>query len=206
MKVPAGPRYPIFNAVDTSCGSDKGVDAVACQFGERATIAPDYLNTDMRIHNLLGTAALTAVGACSILESDGGPRVSVSAVMAPVDVSLGDTVHISIAVRNIGDREVSIGTTGCNTEFLISDSNGNAYVPAELVYCTLELRAPTKLAPGATHEIRVFSTGRAIPQGTQQEPAMLPPGDYRLRPVVSVMSGNESAVVVSSDPVYVTFR
>src|SRR5688572_22459441 len=96
----------------------------------------------MRLQNLLGIAVLTAVGACSLFDSTGGPRVSVSAVMAPVDVSLGDTVHISITVRNIGDREVSIGTTGCNTEFLISDSNGNAYIPAELVYCTLELRAP----------------------------------------------------------------
>jgi hypothetical protein len=109
-------------------------------------------------------------------------------------------------VRNIGDREVSIGTTGCNTEFLISDLNGNAYVPAELVYCTLELRAPTKLAPGASHQIQVFSTGRALPQGSQQEPAMLPKGTYRFRPIVAVMSGDETAVVVSSDPVYVTFR
>src|SRR5689334_21052295 len=100
----------------------------------------------MRVLNLLGIAALTAVGACSILESNAGPRVTVSAVLSPVDVPLGDTVRIIINVRNTGDREVSIGTTGCNTEFLISDSNGIAYVPAELVYCTLELRAPTKLA------------------------------------------------------------
>jgi hypothetical protein len=113
---------------------------------------------------------------------------------------------MTITVRNIGDREVSIGTTGCNTEFLISDADGNAFVPAELVYCTLELRAPTKLAPGASYEIRVFTTGRVVPQGTQNAPSMLPPGTYRLRPVVSVLTGNESAVLVSSDPVYVTFR
>ena len=160
----------------------------------------------MRIHNLLRVALLTAVGACSIFESSGGPRVSVSAVIAPVDASLGDTVRISITVRNIGDREVSIGTTGCNTEFLISDTNGNAYVPAELVYCTLELRAPTKLAPGASHEIRVFTTGRVVPQGSQQAPAMLPAGVYRLRPVVQVLAGDDRAVLVSADPVFVTFR
>ena len=146
------------------------------------------------------------LASCSIIESNAGPAVSVSAVTAPVDVALGDTVHIHVTVRNIGDREVSIGTTGCNTEFLISDLQGNAYVPAELVYCTLELRAPTKLAPGATHEIRVFTTGRAIPQGSQAAPALLPKGTYRLRPVVQVLVGNESAVVVSADPVLVTFR
>jgi hypothetical protein len=132
--------------------------------------------------------------------------VTVSAVTAPVDLNLGDTVHINITVRNTGDREVSIGTTGCNTEFLISDMQGNAYVPAELVYCTLELRAPTKLAPGATHQIHVFTTGRAVPQGSQGAPAMLAPGKYRLRPVISVLTGSENAVVVTADPVTVTFR
>ncbi|HEX6315881.1 MAG TPA: hypothetical protein VFZ73_13515 [Gemmatimonadaceae bacterium] len=160
----------------------------------------------MRIRNLPGLLALAALGACSILEANGGPRVEVSADFAPVELALGDTVRITINVRNTGDREVSIGTTGCNTEFLISDMNGHAYVPAELVYCTLELRAPTKLEPGASHVINVFSTGRVVPQGTQQEPSLLPKGTYRFRPVVSVMSGNESAVVVTSDPVFVTFR
>src|SRR5512134_2564355 len=139
----------------------------------------------MRMHRLAATMIVPLLTACSIIESNSGPAVSVTAVTAPVDLALGDTVHITITVRNTGDREVSIGTTGCNTEFLISDLDGNAYVPAELVYCTLELRAPTTLAPGASHQIRVFTTGRAIPQGTQTEPGLLPTGTYRLRPVVS---------------------
>ncbi len=161
----------------------------------------------MRLNNLLSILALAGVGACSILEPKTGPRVSVSADMSPVDVALGDTVQVKIRVRNTGDREVSIGSSGCNGDFLISDMNGNAYVPAELVYCTLELRAPTKLAPGAVHNINVFTTGRAIPQGSQTaQPALVPKGTYRIRPVVSVLSGDEWTVVVSSDPVMVTFR
>ena len=160
----------------------------------------------MRIHKLLTVLGLTTIAACSILESNTGPAVTVSAVTAPLDVTLGDTVRITITVRNSGDRDVSVGTTGCNTEFLISDMDGNAYVPAEQVYCTLELRAPTQLAPGASHEIRVFTTGRVVPQGSQRAPSLLPRGRYRLRPVVSVLSGSESAVLVSADPVYVTFR
>ena len=160
----------------------------------------------MRIHKVLTVLGLTTLAACSILESNTGPEVSVSAVTSPLDVALGDTVRMTITVRNTGDREVSIGTTGCNTEFLISDMDGNAYVPAELVYCTLELRAPTKLAPGASHEIRVFTTGRVVPQGSQSAPTQLPRGTYRLRPIVSVLSGSASAVIVSADPVYVTFR
>jgi len=160
----------------------------------------------MRIHNLLAIIALAAVGACSMLETNSGPRVSVTADMEPINLALGDTVHINISVRNTGDREVSIGTTGCNTEFLISDMQGNAYVPAELVYCTLELRAPIKLAPGASHAIQVFTTGRVVPQGSQVQPSLLPKGTYRVRPVVSVLYGDQNVVVVSADPVYVTFR
>jgi hypothetical protein len=160
----------------------------------------------MRTDNLLGVFALVVVSGCAILESNTGPRVRVTADSAPAELALGDTVHLTITVRNVGDREVSIGTTGCNTEFLISDLDGNAFVPAEQVYCTLELRAPTRLSPGARHEIRVFTTGRAIRQGSQAEPGFVPSGTYRLRPVVSVFSGNEQAVLVSSDPVFVTFR
>src|SRR5262245_52295954 len=117
--------------------------SVSCS--ERANTTRRLTYTDMRLNNLLSIIALTSVGACSLLESNTGPRISVSANMAPVDLALGDTAKITIRVRNTGDREVSIGTTGCNTEFLISDIDGNAYVPAEAVYCTLELRAPTKL-------------------------------------------------------------
>ncbi|HEY5546055.1 MAG TPA: hypothetical protein VIK50_08350 [Gemmatimonadaceae bacterium] len=160
----------------------------------------------MRLNLLTGLVALPLVTACGILESNSGPAVTVSAVTGPLDLALGDTVRINITVRNVGDRDVSIGTTGCNTEFLISDMQGNAYVPAELVYCTLELRAPTRLSPGQSHEIRVFTTGRAIPQGSQAEPDLLPKGTYRLRPVVSVLSGNDNAVLVSADPVFVIFR
>jgi len=160
----------------------------------------------MRIHKVLTVLGLTTFAGCSILESNTGPEVSISAVTTPIDVALGDTVRMTITVRNVGDREVSIGTTGCNTEFLISDMDGNAYVPAEQVYCSLELRAPTKLAPGASNEIRVFTTGRVVPQGSQSAPSLLPRGRYRLRPVVSVLSGSESAVLVGADPVFVTFR
>ena len=161
----------------------------------------------MRINMLSGLIALPLILACAAFENvNTGPAVTVSAVTAPLDLALGDTVRITITVRNVGDREVGIGTTGCNTEFLISDLDGNAFVPAELVVCSLELRAPTKRAPGATHEIRVFTTGRVIPQGTQEAPRLLPAGTYRLRPVVAVLTGDEQSVLVSADPVLVTFR
>ena len=160
----------------------------------------------MRIHNLLAVIALAAVSACSMLESNSGPRVSVTADVEPVDLALGDTVHINVTVRNTGDREVDVGAPGCNTGFLLSDMQGNAYDPMEQVACTLELRAPIKLAPGATHSFQVFTTGRAIPQGSQAQPGLVPKGTYRVRPFVHVTYGNEDFVLVTADPVLVTFR
>jgi hypothetical protein len=160
----------------------------------------------MNIPRLIGVLSLPVLGACAILESNGGPRVTLEVSMQPVDLALGDTARIAITVRNNGDRDVSVGSASCNMDFFLSDPDGNAYSPAERVYCTLELRAPTVLQPGATHRIDVFTTGRVLPEGSQGEPIMLPPGTYRVRPVVSVHSGSESAVVVSSDPILVTFR
>lgn len=159
----------------------------------------------MRLNHLTAVLVVPFVTACSILESNAGPAVRVTAVTAPVDLALGDTARITITVRNIGDRDVSVSTAGCNMDFLISDLDGNAYTPAELVYCTLELRAPIVLSPGRSHQISAFTTGRVVPVGSQT-PVLLAKGTYRLRPIAHVHSGNESAVVVSADPVFVTFR
>ena len=160
----------------------------------------------MRLNHLTALFVVPFVAACSILESNAGPAVSVTAVTAPLDLALGDTARITITVRNTGDRDVSVSTAGCNMDFLISDLDGNAYVPAESVYCTLELRAPVVLSPGASHQISAFTTGRVVPQGSQDGPIQLSKGTYRLRPIAHVHSGNENAVVVIADPVFVTFR
>src|SRR4026209_2463345 len=89
---------------------DRGTGKAACQFSSRAKVRATRDYYDMRIHKLLAVLCLTTTAACSILESNSGPAVSVSAVAAPLDLALGDTVRISIAVRNTGDGEVSIGT------------------------------------------------------------------------------------------------
>ncbi len=157
----------------------------------------------MRLSVLPALALLTG---CGILESSGGPRVTLNVSSEPVDLALGDTARIAITVRNIGDRAVSVGSAGCNMDFFISDIDGNAYSPAEAVYCTLELRAPVDVQPGESHRIEAFTTGRVIPQGSQAGPIMLAAGRYRIRPVVSVTSGSESAVVVSSNPIVLVFR
>ena len=160
----------------------------------------------MRSARLLVVLALPLLAGCAVLESSAGPRVTVNLTTQPLDLAVGDTARIAITVRNVGDRDVTVASAGCNMDFFISDQDGNAYTPAEAVYCTLELRAPIEVAPGASHRIDAFTTGRVVPEGSQGNPIMLPAGQYRIRPVVSVHSGNENTVVVSSDPVVVIFR
>ena len=160
----------------------------------------------MRLNRIAGLLALPLLGACSLLSSDSGPRVSLNVSTQPIDLFLGDTAYIAIVIRNVGDKDVSVGSPGCNMDFFVSDMDGNGYTPAETVYCTLELRAPIVLQPGETHRIDAFTTGRVVPTGSQGPPVMLTAGTYRVRPMVSVHSGNETAVLVSTDPVIVTFR
>jgi len=160
----------------------------------------------MKLNRIVGLLAFPLLGACAVLESQNGPRVSLNVSTQPIDLFLGDTAYIAIVIRNVGDRELSVSSAGCNMDFFISDLDGNAFTPAETVYCTLELRAPISLDPGETHRIEAFTTGRVVPQGSQSAPIMLPAGTYRVRPVVSVHSGDETAVVVSAEPVIVTFR
>jgi hypothetical protein len=160
----------------------------------------------MKLNRIVGLLAFPLLGACAVLESQNGPRVSLNVSTQPIDLFLGDTAYIAIVIRNVGDRELSVSSAGCNMDFFISDLDGNAFTPAETVYCTLELRAPISLDPGETHRIDAFTTGRVVPQGAQSAPIMLPAGTYRVRPVVSVHSGDETAVVVSAEPVIVTFR
>jgi hypothetical protein len=161
----------------------------------------------MTLNRSLGVLMLPPVlAACAILESSSGPAITVTAISVPVDLALGDTARITITVRNSGDRAVELRAPGCNTDFFISDDDGNAYTPAESVYCTLELKAPIYLSAGQVHQIHAFTTGRVVPQGSQAVPSMLLPGDYLVRPVVHVFAGDEEAVLVSASPLLVTFR
>ncbi len=144
--------------------------------------------------------------ACAVLETGTGPVVSVSASVDPVDLKIGDTVHIAISIRNTGSRPFELLDQGCNSAFFISDGAGKAYSQAESIVCTLDLRRPVELAPGAIHFIHAFTTGLVLPQGSQSPASWLAPGLYRIRPVVAVRSGNEDPVVVSADPAIVTFR
>lgn len=151
---------------------------------------------------LIGSTVL--LGACSLFEDDEAPPLALNVAVSPTDIELGDTARITLDVMNVGQETVALGVGGCNMDFVLTDASGRIFHPAELVYCTLELRAPIQLAPGATHRIEGFTTGRVVPQGSQAAASSLAPGTYAVRAQVWVKRAED--IVVRSDPLTITFR
>lgn len=158
----------------------------------------------MRLLRSMSASALLLVGACALFEEDEAPPLALHAALHPTDVVLGDTARVTLDVTNVGKATVSLGIAGCNMDFVLADASGRSYHPAELVYCSLELRAPIQLSPGATHRITGFTTGRVVPQGSQGAPAYLAPGSYLVRAHVWVKRAED--ITVRSDPMTITFR
>jgi len=149
--------------------------------------------------------AAAALTGCSLLDEPELMELSVIASISPFELSLGDTARVTIDILNVSNQTISVSSGGCNNDFVIQSGTGATYVPAELVVCSLELRAPTVLVPGGTHRLVEFTTGRVIPQGSQAAPAMLQPDTYGVRAVVGMIRGNNAAVEVRSQPAGLTF-
>lgn len=129
--------------------------------------------------------------------SDGGQSV---------EAQLGDTVRISLDVTNVSRDTVRVGLENCNGDYVLVNEQGSVFHPAQYVPCVFALLAPQPLAPGATRRLAVFTTGRVVPEGSQQAPIMLPAGTYRVRSTVRVLDGGDDAIVVRPVPSSVTFR
>lgn len=144
--------------------------------------------------------------ACGVTDNTQASPLDLTTEANPAELAVGDTARIHIEITNSGDRTVWIGPAGCNYDFVITAASGTVYHPAEKVYCTLALQPPVKLEPGDSYEIEAFTTGRVVRQGSQDGPIMLAPGTYGIRAVVAVLKGDESEIVVKSDPSMVTFQ
>lgn len=159
----------------------------------------------MRFLSSLGVI-VPLVLACGVTENTEAPPIDLLTKTNPTDLQVGDTARINIEITNSGNRSVWIGPAGCNYDFVITAPSGTVFHPAELIYCTLALLPPVKLEPGDSYEIEAFTTGRVVRQDSQDPPSMLAPGTYGIRAVVAVLRGDESEIVVKSDPSTVTFR
>jgi hypothetical protein len=158
------------------------------------------------VRGILSLVAMSALGACSIFSNPDGSKVDVSSSTEAADLILGDTARITIDVVNVSGAIVRVGQTNCNGDFVFVNARGATFHPAEYMPCTLALTAPTELAPGDTWHMQAYTTGRAVPEGSQAAPITLSPGTYTIRPAVSVSEGSSSAVTARSTPARITFR
>ncbi len=145
-------------------------------------------------------AVAAAFSGCSIFSDPGSSTVNIDTTTAVADVVVGDTVRITIDVVNVSGTTVRVGQTNCNGDFVFVNARRATFHPAEYMPCTLALTAPTELAPGDTLEMHAFTTGRAVPEGSQDAPITLAPGIYTIQPMVSVSGGSATAVVARSTP------
>jgi hypothetical protein len=154
----------------------------------------------------LPALSVLLLAACASVEGPERPKIAVTALTRPSDLRIGDTAQVSIEITNVTRETVRIGAGNCNNDFVLQGEDGTVYHPAETIYCLLALFPPVALAPGATFRIEAFTTGRVIPQGSQEAPTHVRPGVYAIRAAVAVMKGNENSIVVRSNPATITFR
>jgi hypothetical protein len=143
-------------------------------------------------------------GACSHASEPLAPALADGS--QSVEAQLGDTVRIVLVVTNSSRETVRVGMQSCNGDFVLVDRLGRVFYPAEYWPCRFALLAPQPLAPGASRRLPVFTTGLVVPEGSQQAPAMLPAGTYRVQSTVRVFEGDDRAIVVRPVPSAVTFR
>ena len=157
--------------------------------------------TTGRLLVVLGAAAL---GACSNMKEPASTPdvVDDGGSMAVV----GDTVPISLDITNTSADTVRVGLQDCNGDYVLVSESGSVFRPAQYWPCVFALTAPQPLAPGATRRIDGYTTGRVVPDGSQEAPSMVPPGKYAVRPTVTVQGGDDSAVTVRPTPASITFR
>ncbi len=158
------------------------------------------------VRAILSLVGVSALGACSIFSNPDPSKVDVRSSTEAADLVLGDTARITIDVVNVSAAIVRVGQTNCNGDFVFVNARGATFHPAEYMPCTLALTAPTELAPGDTLHMQAFTTGRAVPEGSQAAPITLAPGTYTIRPTVAVSEGSATAVAARSTPARITFR
>jgi hypothetical protein len=99
-------------------------------------------------------ATLALVSACSSQKSLEPPNLAYLASVSPV-AGKPTTFNISVSVRNGGSNTVLLSVQSCALGFRGYPNMPPVTQPAfesdALVACTLEIRAPIELAPGATY-------------------------------------------------------
>jgi hypothetical protein len=150
----------------------------------------------VRVTSSLLVAVLAAAG-CG--DSSTGPEgdLTATAAVVPTTFRPGDAVTVTVTVTNAGARTRSVLADPCDDPFTVTAADGTVLPPAPRV-CSLEVRVPREVAPGASVAITRDWRGDIGTTSGGALGATIGPGTYALRGVVRVA---DASAVVTSPPV-----
>jgi hypothetical protein len=150
-----------------------------------------------KLRSLIAVVALASASACRSSTAPAPAMLAVSAVATPSSVIRGDTASITVTVRNLSEQTLRVGGGGCNSDFRISDSAGQLYIPAEQINCSLIRYGTVDLAPHDSFQMFLFTTGRVYDEKSLHV-ITLPAGTYTVRGMVTVLRGDEEVTPLNN--------
>ncbi len=155
----------------------------------------------MRVLRSATTFAICIIAAdCRSSAAPEAPLIFATIAVTPGVVYAGDTAHVSITVTNRSAGTITVLAPGCNNDFDIRGADGTVYHTAEDVVCQFLSVGPEPLGAGASLVYVGFTTGRVIPEGSQDPPILLPEGDYQVRCAVVQLIGDEDSNPIDFTP------
>lgn len=131
---------------------------------------------------LIGVAVL----GCGDPTSPTGGIVVRAVLGSSPTMRIGSTMSIPIEIRNEGgeNRELALGE--CEPPFEVLDQSSKVVGP-DGRFCTLELKPPTPLGPGASLDYTSTWHGDSNTPSSTGQPIPVPAGSYFIRPRVMVI-------------------
>ena len=132
------------------------------------------------------TIALCGLMACNDITTGSGIIISLN--VSPTFIQAGETMAITVFIRNSTAEPVQLMVDDCIPPFEIFDATNQLVAPEPRV-CSLALTAPTTITTGS--ELRIDETWSGESSAsTGGDPVYLTPGVYKLRPRAKLASGD----------------
>lgn len=113
-------------------------------------------------------------------EKPGALRLALALTTDRPTYKIGDTVHVTITVTNLGNRTVTLGLPNpCSVVFLVFDTQGEIVFNSTAYFGCVELWLDVTLAPGASEVVSAYRW-TLVRNNDTPVPA---PATYRLVPM-----------------------
>lgn len=134
-----------------------------------------------------GLIAGLLLASCRIATGGDSEVAFTPEVSTPI-LRIGDTVGVTVRVRNERAEPITLEGNHCNQHFEVRDAGGRSVGPAEAIAC-LGISIPVVLDPGESHTFQGFWSGRLTGSGTSEGIAEYArAGTYHIRGRASLVS------------------